>query len=72
MKNNIHLCSFLVQSVLEWEMFETKVVEKFKTNTLCSVIFFSENRAVCEIIWQTSVEWATDENTVHAHYMLGT
>jgi hypothetical protein len=32
-------------------MFQTKVVEKVKTHTLCSVKCFSENRAVYEIMW---------------------
>jgi hypothetical protein len=34
-------------------MFRTKVVEKIKTHILCSGTFlFSENRAVCEIMWE--------------------
>jgi hypothetical protein len=32
-------------------MFQTKVVDKIKTHILCS-IFFSENRAVYEIMWK--------------------
>jgi len=32
-------------------MFQTKVVEKIKTDILCSVIFF-QNRVVCEIKWK--------------------
>jgi len=32
-------------------MFQTKVVEKIKTHILCSVFFF-ENRAVYEIMWE--------------------
>jgi len=37
-------------------MFQTKVVEKIKTHILCSVISFSENRAVCEMMWENIVE----------------
>ena len=37
-------------------MFQTKVVEKIKTHILCSVSFFSENRAVYEIMWENIVE----------------
>jgi len=31
-------------------MFQTKVAEKIKTRFLCSITFFSENRAVYEIL----------------------
>jgi hypothetical protein len=37
-------------------MFQTKVVDKIKTHILCSITFFSENRAVCEIMWKNMVE----------------
>ena len=32
--------SYLTQFFLEWEMFQTKFVEKIKTHISCSVIFF--------------------------------
>ena len=38
MKTNIHFWSYLAHLFLEWEMFQTKVVEKTKTHILCSVI----------------------------------
>jgi hypothetical protein len=37
-------------------MFQTEVVEKVKTHMLFSVLFFSENRAVYEIMWKNMVE----------------
>jgi hypothetical protein len=37
-------------------MFQTKFVEKIKTHILCSVIFFFENPAVCEVVWENIVE----------------
>jgi uncharacterized Fe-S cluster-containing MiaB family protein len=37
-------------------MFQTKVVEKIKIYILCSIPFFSENRAIYEIIWKNVVE----------------
>jgi len=37
-------------------MFQTKVVEEIKTHLLCSITFFSENRAVFEIMWKNAVE----------------
>jgi len=38
-------------------MFQTKVVEKIKSQILCIItIFFFENPAVCEITWENFVE----------------
>ena len=37
-------------------MFQTNFVDKIKTNILCPVIFFSENRAAYEITWKNTVE----------------
>ena len=47
MKTNIHFWSYLAEVVLKWEMFPAK-----KKHTLCSIIFFFENHAVCEIMWK--------------------
>ena len=48
MKTNIHFWPYLAEFFLEWEMFETKILEKIKTHILCVVtfFFFFENRAV--------------------------
>ena len=74
MKPNEHIWSYLAQFFLEWEMFQTKVVEKIKTHILCSVAFFLsfENRPVYEIMWENILVpgQATDENMAHAHCML--
>ena len=56
MQTDIHFWSYLARFFLEWEMFQTKVVEKIKTHILGSVIFFSENRAIYEIMWENVVE----------------
>ena len=56
-------------------MFQTEVLEKIKTHILCSVTFlFSENRAVCEIMWKKYCRagQATDDNMAHAHCVLDT
>jgi hypothetical protein len=37
-------------------MFPTKDVEKIEAHILCSITFFSENRAVYEIIWKNTVQ----------------
>jgi len=36
-------------------MFQTKAVESIKTHILCSVTFFSANRAVYEVMWKNTV-----------------
>jgi hypothetical protein len=36
--------------LLEWKMFQIKVVQKTKIHILRPIIFFSENRAICEIM----------------------
>ena len=50
MKTDIHFWSYLAHSFLEWEMFQTEVVEKLETHSLYSVPFFPENLVLCEII----------------------
>ena len=37
--NMMYFWSYLAHFFLEWEMFQTKVVEKIKTHILCSVTF---------------------------------
>jgi hypothetical protein len=70
MKANIHLWSCLAQLSLEWEMFQTKVVEKIKTHILRSITCFWKSYR-----WRDSVEkycraWqATDDNMAHADCM---
>jgi len=51
----MHYLSYLSQFFLEREMFQTKFVEKIETHFLYS-IFFSENRAVYEIVWENIVQ----------------
>jgi hypothetical protein len=44
-------------------MFQTNIVEKFRTHILCSITFF-ENHAVYEIMWKNVVEWGRPQMTV--------
>jgi hypothetical protein len=50
-------------------MFHTKVVEEFKTQILCSVKLFFENRAVHEMMWENIAQQGRplDTNLWHAH-----
>jgi hypothetical protein len=55
-KTNVHLWSHIAQFILEWEMFQTKVVEKIETHILCSINFFSENRIIYKTMWKNMVK----------------
>jgi len=72
MQTNIHFLSYLVQFFLEWETFQTKVVEKIKTRFLLSVFFRQ-----LYLLWDNVEKYSragqsTDENMAHARCMLGT
>jgi hypothetical protein len=64
MKANIHFWSYLAKFFLQWEMFQSKVVEEMKTHILCPVSFIpSENRAVYEM-WKHGVERGWPQMTI--------
>ena len=79
MKTNTHFWSYLTHFFLEWEMFQTKVVEKIKThfvfyNSLFYFILFYFK--ACRL-WDNVEEYfragqATDDEMAHAHCMLDT
>jgi hypothetical protein len=65
--------SYLAQCFLEWEMFQTKVVEKNRNIYFTFNNFlFLENRAVYEMMWKNRTGQTTDDNMAHAHCMLDT
>ena len=41
---------------MEWERFQTRIVERIKTYILCSVNVFPENRAIYQILWKNIAE----------------
>ena len=66
MKTYLYLLQYLAEVCLEWEMFQTKVVEKIKINILCSVTIFSQ-KSCC--LWDNvkkygKVRQATHENAI--------
>jgi len=72
MKTDIHFWPYLTQFYLEWEMFQTKGVEKIKTHILCLVTL---SRKSCRL-WDNvekccRAEQATDY-MAHARFMLDT
>ena len=64
-----HLWQFLTEFFLEWEIFQSKVVEKIKTHILCSTTF-PRKCAVCEIVSKNMVVPETSGNTSHGRCIL--
>jgi beta-galactosidase GanA len=52
----VHLWQYQAEFFLEFEMFQTKVVEKIKTHILCSITFFSEDRTIYEVMWKNMLQ----------------
>jgi len=63
---------YVAQFFLEWEMFQTKVVEKVKTHILWSIyiyIYIKENRLIYEIIWYKIVEPDRPQMTIRSMHI---
>ena len=72
MKTDIHFWSYLAQFFSEWEMFQTKFVEKIKTHILCSVTFFRKScRLLDNVEKYCRTRQATDDNMAHPHWKAG-
>jgi hypothetical protein len=56
MKTYVHFWSYLGHFFVEWEIFQTEVVEEIKTHFAFGNVFFFENGAICEIMWKNVVE----------------
>jgi hypothetical protein len=52
MNTSIHFWSYLPRFFLERQIFYHKIVEQIITRILSPIIFFLENRVVCEIKWK--------------------
>ena len=63
MKNN-NFFIYLAHFFLQWEMFQTKIVEEIKTHILCPVTFFFENRTVYEIMRKNIVQMDRPQMTI--------
>ena len=61
MNTNVHSLSHLAHFFLEWEMIQTKFVEKIKAHFM-SINFF--NHAVYEILWKNIVELGRPRMTI--------
>jgi hypothetical protein len=72
MTTNARLWSYLAQ-LLEWDMFQTKVVEKIKTHISCSIPFLRKWWRLWNNIERCCrAREATDDNMAHAHRMVAT
>ena len=56
LKTDIHFWSYLAQVFLEWKIFQIKIVEEIKTDNLCEITFFFENRGIYETMWENMIE----------------
>jgi hypothetical protein len=54
METNVHFLSYLARFFLKLYVFQTEVVEKFRTHIFCSVTFLG-NYNIYEIIWKNIV-----------------
>jgi len=66
----IKTCAHVADFFLEWEMFQTKVVEEIKTYIFPSVAFFREPWRLWDVEKYCIAGLVTDDNTAHAHCML--
>ena len=66
MKTYVHLWQYLAEYFLEWEMFQTKVVEKTKTHILCPVTFPRKSYRLWDNVVKISHSraQATDDNII--------
>jgi len=70
-KTDEHFWSYLAQFFLEWEMFQTKFVEKIGTNISFSVTCFRKSYCLWDKVekYRTAGQ-ATNDNMAHGRFML--
>jgi len=66
----MHLWSYRAE-FLEWEMFQTNLLQKIKTQAVFN-IFFKIVQFMRYVEKYSTAGQATDDNMVHGHYMLDT
>ena len=64
MKTDTYFRSYLGHSFLEWEMFQTKVVEKINTHILCSVTFFRNLYCLWDNVGKYCIETDRPQMTI--------
>jgi len=63
MKTDIHFLSYLAH-FFRMRSVSEMTVEKIKTHILCSITFFSENRAVYVIMWKNTAELGRPQTSI--------
>jgi hypothetical protein len=73
MKTYMHFLSYLTHFFLEWELFQTNILEEIKTHVLCSVRFFRKSCRVWDNVKKyNTAGQVTDDDMAHAQCMLDT
>jgi hypothetical protein len=72
MKTNVHFLSYLSQNILEWEMFQTKVLENVKKHKVFSNFFRKSFLLSYNVEKYCRAGQATGDNMAHAQCMLDT
>ena len=72
MKATVPFWSQLAEFFLEWEMFQTKVIEKTKTRALYSVTFYRKSYRLWENVekYGRPVQATHNNSATHAHCRL--
>ena len=70
MKTFSHLWQYLAELLLEWEMFQTEVVEKIKTHILYSVTFSQKSYRLWDNVEKYGGAIEAADNMAHAHCIL--
>ena len=64
MKIYVYLWQYLTEFFSEWEMFQTKVIQKIKIQTLSSWRFLQKNCTVCEVMWKSVIQLERPQITI--------
>ena len=73
LKTKVGFWSYFAWFFLEWEMFQTNVVEKIKTHVLRSFAFCSKSCRLWENVEKYFIAGQTkDDDMIHSHCMLDT
>ena len=72
MKTKVNFLSYLAQFFLEWEMFQTKVVEKIKTFICFSITYFRKSCHLWDNVEKYRRGRQATNDMAHAHGILDT
>ena len=71
-KTCVHSWWYLAKSVLEWEMFQTKLVKEIKTHILWSITYLQKSSRLWDNVEKYGrAKQTTNDNVAHAHLHAG-